>query len=70
MDPEVEALKRQVAALRREAAFNDHWRDTLRSRWWKRLWWFVLGFRLSLPGRWYRASWNVSAEKYEGGDGD
>lgn len=69
-DPEIEALKRQVAALRRQMVFVDHWRDTVSSRWWMRLWWFVQGFRLSCPGRWYRAPWNMSATKYEVRHGD
>lgn len=70
MDPEIEALKRQVRSLRRQMVFMDHWHNTVCSPWYKRLWWFALGFRLGCLGRWYRAPWNRSAGKYEGGYGD
>ena len=64
LTPEVQALQNQVKELRRQMVFMDHWHNTVRSRWWMRLWWFVQGFRLHSLGRWYRASWNESAVKY------
>ena len=64
---EIEALKRQVAALRRQATFFDHWHDTMHSPRYERLWWWLEGYRLFSLGRWYRAPWNRSAAKYEGG---
>lgn len=57
-------MQRQILELRQHRTRMDHWEDTLRSRWWKRLWWFALGFRLCTLGRWYRAPWNESAVKY------
>lgn len=65
MTAEIEALQRQVKAMRRQLTFFDHWRDTLQSPLYKRLWWWAQGFRFIVPGRWYRASWNASAAKYE-----
>jgi hypothetical protein len=61
----IAVLQRQVAALRRQAARIDHWENTLRSRWWMRLWWWVQGYRLCTLGTWYRARWNQSARKYD-----
>jgi len=61
----VEALSREVKALRHQAVRMDHWHDTMRSAWWKRLWWWLQGYRLLALGRWYRAPWNASAAKYE-----
>lgn len=69
-------LEDRVARLERQRAKDrehfeqlrtriDHWENTLRSPWYKRLWWWLQGFRLSLPGRWYRAPWNTSASKYD-----
>jgi hypothetical protein len=51
------------------AAF-DHWHDTMHSPWFRRLWWWLQGYRLLSLGTWYRAPWNRSALKYGGGDGD
>jgi hypothetical protein len=61
---EIEALKRQVRDLRRQMVFMDHWRNTVRSPWYKRVWWWAQGYRLCSLGRWYRAPWNESAVKY------
>ena len=63
MDPEIEALKRQVHALRRQMTVMDHWHNTMKSRWYKRLWWWVQGYRLMALGTWYRAPWN--SRKYD-----
>ena len=65
MDPEIEALQRQVKEMRRRLTFFDHWHDTMHSPWYKRGWWWLQGFRLLSLGRWYRAPWNASAAKYE-----
>ena len=65
MAAEIEAMKRQVKELRRRLTVFDHWHDTMHSPWYKRVWWWVQGFRLLSLGRWYRAPWNVSAAKYE-----
>ena len=70
VEQEVVVLKRQVKALRRVATLWDHWQNTVRSPWWKRLWWWFQGYRLLTLGRWYRAPWNSSAAKYEGIIGD
>jgi hypothetical protein len=70
VDPEVEALKRQVRALRRQMVLFDHWHNTAHSPWFKRLWWWLQGYRLCSLGTWYRAPWNRSAQKYGGEHGD
>jgi hypothetical protein len=64
VNAEIEALKRQVRDLRRQMAFMDHWHNTMRSPWYKSLWWFAQGYRIRSLGRWYRAPWNESAVKY------
>lgn len=61
----IDVLERQVKALRQQMTVIDHWRDTLSSPLYKRLWWWLLGFRLTTLGTWYRASWNASARKYD-----
>jgi len=62
---EVNGLRHEVQALRRRVTFFDHWHNTVHSAWWKRVWWWCLGFRLSSLGTWYRARWNESARKYD-----
>lgn len=61
----IDVLERQVRTLRAQATRTDHWHNTMRSAWWKRLWWWVQGYRLLSLGTWYRAPWNDSARKYD-----
>lgn len=59
----IAALERQIVALRRHQTLVDHWHDTMKSAWYKRLWWWVQGYRLLALGTWYRAPWN--SRKYD-----
>jgi len=61
MASDVDALQRQVKALRIEVRRIDELLDTIASPPWKRVWFFVQGFRLWRLGVWYRAKWNRSA---------
>lgn len=58
-------LESQVRELRRQAVRMDHWHNTMHSPWYKRLWWWVQGYRMLSLGTWYRAPWNRSARKYD-----
>lgn len=58
---EIEALKRQVLSMRRELRQHTELLDTIASPPWKRLWFFLQGFRLWRLGVWYKARWNRSA---------
>lgn len=49
----VEVLERQVKALRIQQQQFGEWLDTIASPPWKRLYWFVRGYRLWRVGRWY-----------------
>lgn len=67
-EAEIEVLKAQVAQLRRQMKFVSDWQNTVFSPWYKRLWWWCQGYRLSVPGTWYVAPWNRhAAEKYNKG---
>ena len=56
-------IERQIAAQRRHQTLIDHWHDTMHSALYKRLWWWVQGYRLLSLGTWYRAPWN--SKKYD-----
>lgn len=56
-------LEAQVQELRRQMKLVSDWHNTMRSRWWMRLWWFLQGYRMHSLGTWYDAPWNR-----EGGD--
>lgn len=60
-DAELECIKIQLRALRLEMRRQTELLDTISSPPWKRLWFFLQGFRLWRLGVWYRAPWNVSA---------
>lgn len=51
---EIDVLKFQVKELRRELRGLDERLDTVCSPPWKRLWFFLQGYRLWRVGRWYR----------------
>ncbi len=57
----LDALERQMKALRKEVRRIDEHVDTISSPPWKRVWFFLQGFRLWRLGVWYRAPWNRSA---------
>lgn len=65
MENRLQILERQVKEMRRQLAFVAHWHDTVRSPLYKRVWWWLQGYRFSALGTWYRARWNASARKYE-----
>jgi hypothetical protein len=49
---EIEALKAQVKELRRQVQALDERVDTVCSPPWKRIWWFLQGYRLWRVGKW------------------
>jgi hypothetical protein len=66
-DVELAALQAQVRELRRQMTFVSHWHNTLRSPWYKTVWWFLQGYRVRTLGTWYNAPWNkTAAKKYNG----
>ena len=63
----IKVLEAQVAELRRQHKLVADWHNTLNSRWWMRLWWFLQGYRLHTLGTWYTAPWNkTNGNKYNG----
>lgn len=65
LEQRIEALELQLHSVRKQLVRYDHWHNTMRSPWWKRLWWWIQGYRLLSLGTWYRAPWNKSARKYD-----
>lgn len=53
LEQRVEVLERQMLALRRQIQRNEEWLNTISSPPWKRLWWFLCGYRVWRVGRWY-----------------
>lgn len=52
-DQRVEALEWQVKHLRRRVRELEEWQDTVTSALWKRVLWWLQGYRWSRVGRWY-----------------
>lgn len=52
-EQELRVLKRQVHSLRRELRQWQELVDTIASPPWKRLWFFLQGYRLWRVGRWW-----------------
>jgi hypothetical protein len=52
---EVECLKRQMGAARALAHRHEEWIDTFSSSLWKRVLWWLQGYRWKRVGRWYPA---------------
>jgi hypothetical protein len=50
---EVDVLKKQMHALRKQAHDHEEYIDTVSSPLYKRLWWFCCGYRFRKVGRWY-----------------
>lgn len=50
----IDVLERQMLSLRREVQALGERCDTVFSPPWKRLWWWLQGYRLWRVGRWYR----------------
>mgnify|MGYP001565065770 FL=1 len=51
-EQEIDLLKRQVHSLRQQVQRDEELLDTIASPPWKRLWWFLCGYRLWHVGRW------------------
>ena len=49
----IDVLERQMHSLRTEVRTLDKWLSTISSPPWKRLYWFIRGYRLWRLGRWY-----------------
>ena len=54
VEQEIAVLKRQVQSLRIEVRHLTEWQDVLISPLWKRVWFWVCGYRWKRLGRWYR----------------
>lgn len=50
---DVQGLVRHIRSLRRQVQALEERVDTVCSPPWKRLWWFLQGYRLWRVGRWY-----------------
>ncbi|MEK6323610.1 MAG: hypothetical protein AABN33_18370 [Acidobacteriota bacterium] len=59
---EIETLKRQVFGLRQQMHRQEELLATIASPPWKRLWWFIQGYRLWSVGRWYRQTDDLKSE--------
>jgi len=57
-DDRIAILERQVRGLRLKLHELAELCDTVNSPPWKRLWWFLCGYRMWRVGVWYRARWN------------
>jgi hypothetical protein len=53
IEQEVEVLKRQMLSVRRELQALQERIDTVCSPPWKRIWWWLQGYRWYRVGRWY-----------------
>jgi hypothetical protein len=53
LEQRADILERQVRSLRREVREWTELVDTIASPPWKRVWWFMRGYRLWKVGRWY-----------------
>jgi hypothetical protein len=53
IEREVEVLKRQIHSLRKSHQALDERVDTVFSPIWKRVWWYLQGYRWHRVGRWY-----------------
>ena len=53
LEQRLDVVERQIVSLRREVQQKGELLDTLASPPWKRLWWFIRGYRFYRVGRWY-----------------
>lgn len=53
VEQELDVLKRQMQALRRNYNRLDAWLDTVNSPLYKRVWFWMRGYRFYRLGRWY-----------------
>lgn len=67
LQAEINCLKRQVQELRTQQKWVNDWYDTFNSPWYKRLWWWIQGFKLMSLGTWYNAHWNKQGQQYNKG---
>lgn len=49
----VDLLERQVKKLRDGEIRNREWLDTIASPWYKKLYWWLQGYKWYTVGRWY-----------------
>lgn len=54
VEQEIDVLKRQMQSLRIEVRHLTEWQDVVISPLWKRVWFWVCGYRWKRVGRWYR----------------
>jgi hypothetical protein len=67
-EAEFRTLQNQVAELRRQMKMASDWHDTLNTPMYKKVWFFIQGYKPWSLGTWYTAPWNRSAgEKYNRG---
>jgi hypothetical protein len=58
IEQDVDVMKRQMLALRRQVQRQEEWIDTVSSPLWKRCWFVAQGWRFRQLGRWYpRSFW-------------
>jgi hypothetical protein len=53
MEFEHNTLKNQLKGIRQQMNRFDAWLDTINSPIYKRIWWFLQGYRFYRLGRWY-----------------
>lgn len=53
IEQEIDVLKRQMVSLRAQQQQQGEWLDTVNSPWYRRVRWFVQGYRYHRLGRWY-----------------
>jgi len=52
-EQDVDVLKRQMLSLRRQIQQIAEWQDTVSSPLYKRVWYWLQGYRWRRVGRWY-----------------
>jgi len=62
---EIECLKKNRISDAKRIRLLEKWVDIVgSSSIWKRMWWWLQGYRFRRLGVWYRASWNIDAHDY------
>ena len=52
IEQEINVLKRQMKSLRQQVQFHGEWLDTVNSPLYKRIWWWLQGYKFFTVGRW------------------
>lgn len=55
-DQEIDVLKRQMKSLREQVHMHEEWLDTVNSPIYKRIWFWLQGYKYHTLGRWYNKS--------------